>query len=130
MDSTYDHFIRNWNHSEDRNGFSFCICSMCLKFLHGASDTQMLLNIAIPTALPMIMTGIRVALGAAWTCIVAAEMLASTKGLGYMIQQARGIYRPDIIICGMIAIGAIGAVFSGILSLIENKIVKGVRRDG
>ena len=96
----------------------------------GASDTQMLLNIAIPTALPMIMTGVRVALGAAWTCIVAAEMLASTKGLGYMIQQARGIYRPDIIICGMIAIGAIGAVFSGILSLIENKIVKGVRRDG
>lgn len=74
--------------------------------------------------------GNQVALGAAWTCIVAAEMLASTKGLGYMIQQARGIYRPDIIICGMIAIGAIGAVFSGILSLIENKIVKGVRRDG
>ncbi len=96
----------------------------------GADDTQMLVHIAIPTALPMIMTGVRVALGAAWTCIVAAEMLASTKGLGYMIQQARGIYRPDIIICGMIAIGAIGAVFSGILSLIENAIVKGVRRDG
>ena len=46
-----------------------------------------------------------------------------------MIQQARGIYRPDIIICGMIAIGVIGAVFSGILSLTENTIVKGVRRD-
>ena len=96
----------------------------------GASDTQMLVNIAIPTALPLIMTGVRVALGAAWTCIVAAEMLASTKGLGYMIQQARGIYRPDIIICGMISIGAIGAVFTGLLSLIENRIVKGVRRDG
>lgn len=96
----------------------------------GASDFQMLSYIAVPTALPMIMTGIRVALGAAWTCIVAAEMLASTKGLGYMIQQARGIYRPDIIICGMIAIGAIGAVFSGFLSLIENAIVKGVRKDG
>ena len=96
----------------------------------GASDTQMLVHIAVPTALPLIMTGIRVALGAAWTCIVAAEMLASTMGLGYMIQQARGIYRPDIISCGMIGIGAIGAVFSGLLSLIENKIVKGVRRDG
>lgn len=95
----------------------------------GASDTQMLVNIAIPTALPLIMTGVRVALGAGWTCIVAAEMLASTKGLGYMIQQARGIYRPDIIICGMIAIGAIGAVFSGLLTLIEHKIIKGVRRD-
>lgn len=95
----------------------------------GATNMQMLWYIAIPTALPLIMTGVRVALGASWTCIVAAEMLASTKGLGYLIQQARGIYRPDIIICGMISIGAIGAFFSWLLTLIENKIVKGVRRD-
>lgn len=93
----------------------------------GASNFQMLLHIAVPTALPLVMTGIRVALGASWTCIVAAEMLASTKGLGYMIQQARGIFRPDIIICGMIAIGVIGAVFSWLLSLIENRIVRGVK---
>lgn len=96
----------------------------------GASDFQMLRYIAVPTALPLVMTGVRVALGASWTCIVAAEMLASTMGLGYMIQQARGIYRPDIIICGMIAIGGIGAILSGFLSIIENTIVKGVRRDG
>ena len=95
----------------------------------GASDNQMLFHIAIPTALPMIMTGVRVGLGASWTCIVAAEMLASSKGLGYMIQQARGILRPDIILCGMIAIGAIGAVLSGLLNIIENKIVRGVRRN-
>lgn len=76
----------------------------------GATNFQMLRYIAIPTALPLVMTGIRVALGASWTRIVAAEMLASTKGLGYMVQQARGIYRPDIIICGMIAIGVIAAV--------------------
>lgn len=91
----------------------------------GASNFQMLMNIAVPTARPLVMTGVRVALGASWTCIVAAEMLASTRGLGYMIQQARGIYRPDIIICGMIAIGAIGAVFSWILTVIEKKVVKG-----
>lgn len=95
----------------------------------GASDTQMLLHIAVPTALPMIMTGVRVGLGASWTCIVAAEMLASSRGLGYMIQQARGIFRPDIIICGMICIGATGALLSVLLTLIENKIVKGVRRE-
>lgn len=94
----------------------------------GATSLQMLFRIAIPTALPMIMTGIRVALGASWTCIVAAEMLASTKGLGYMIQQARGIFRPDIIICGMIAIGIIGAAFSYLLSLIERIVIKGVKR--
>ncbi|MDF2540011.1 MAG: binding-protein-dependent transport system inner rane component [Herbinix sp.] len=93
----------------------------------GASNFQMLINIAVPTALPLVMTGVRVALGASWTCIVAAEMLASTKGLGYMIQQARGIFRPDIIICGMIAIGVIGALFSWLLSLIENRIVRGAK---
>lgn len=93
----------------------------------GASNWQMLTRIAIPTALPLVMTGIRVALGAAWTTIVAAEMLASTKGLGFMIQQARGIYRPDVIIAGMIAIGAIGALLSWVLTIIEHKVVKGVK---
>jgi NitT/TauT family transport system permease protein/taurine transport system permease protein len=93
----------------------------------GASNFQMLIYIAVPTALPMIMAGVRVALGASWTCIVAAELLASTKGLGYMIQQARGIYRPDIIICGMIAIGLIGAFISWLLGKIEKAVVKGVR---
>jgi len=95
----------------------------------GASNFQMLCHIAVPTALPLVMTGVRVALGASWTCIVAAEMLASTKGLGYMIQQARGIYRPDIIICGMIAIGIIGALFSWLLTVIEAQVVKGVRKE-
>jgi NitT/TauT family transport system permease protein/taurine transport system permease protein len=46
-----------------------------------------------------------------------------------MIQQARGIYRPDIIICGMIAIGLIGALISWLLGKIEHTVVKGVRRE-
>lgn len=92
----------------------------------GASNFQMLKTIAIPTALPFIMTGIRVALGQSWCAIVAAELLASSEGLGFMIQQARGINRPDIIISGMIAIGAIGAFLTFLLGIIEKKVVKGV----
>ncbi len=91
----------------------------------GASDWQMLTKIAIPTSLPYIMTGVRVALGAAWTTIVAAELIASTQGLGFMIQQSRGIYRPDIIIVGMFTIGIIGAILTALLKLIEKRIVKG-----
>ena len=94
----------------------------------GASNSQMLKRIAIPTALPYIMTGVRVALGSAWTTIVAAELIASTKGIGFMIQQARGIYRPDIILVGMLTIGLIGSVLVFILSKIEQKIVKGNKR--
>ena len=91
----------------------------------GASNWQMLTKVAIPTALPYIMTGVRVALGSAWTCIVAAELIASTEGLGFMIQMCRGIYRPDVIIVGMVSIGLIGAVLTAILTLIEKAIVKG-----
>lgn len=91
----------------------------------GATNWQMLTQIAIPTSLPYIMTGVRVALGAAWTTIVAAELIASTEGLGFMIQQSRGIYRPDIIIVGMVTIGIIGAVLAAILMLVEKVLVKG-----
>ena len=94
----------------------------------GASNLQMLCHIAIPTALPLIMTGVRVALGASWATIVAAELLASTRGLGFMIQQARGIYRPDVIIAGMIAIGVIGALLAWLLQKVEDQVVKGVKR--
>lgn len=91
----------------------------------GATNWQMLTEIAIPTSLPYIMTGVRVALGAAWTTIVAAELIASTQGLGFMIQQSRGIYRPDIIIVGMMTIGIIGAVLAAVLMLVEKILVKG-----
>jgi len=93
----------------------------------GASNSQMLLRVAIPTSLPMVLTGMRVALGASWTALVAAELLASTRGLGFMIQQSRGLFRPDVIIAGMIAIGTIGAFLTWLLGLLEKTVLKGGR---
>jgi ABC-type nitrate/sulfonate/bicarbonate transport system permease component len=93
----------------------------------GASNVQKLFTIAIPTALPHIMTGVRVALGAAWVAIVAAELLGATRGLGFMIQQSRGIFRTDIIIVGMLAIGICGGILTGILTFIANILLKGRR---
>lgn len=91
----------------------------------GASNFYTLIHVAIPTSLPMMMTGLRVALGAAWTTIIAAELLASTKGVGFMIQQSRGLFRPDIIIVGMIAIGVTGSVLAWLLGLLEKCVLKG-----
>jgi ABC-type nitrate/sulfonate/bicarbonate transport system, permease component len=93
----------------------------------GASNFQLLTRIAIPTSLPLIMTGMRVSLAAAWSALVAAELLASTRGLGFMIQQCRGIYRPDVIIAGMIAIGLIGSFLTKLLELLERALLKGER---
>lgn len=92
----------------------------------GASNIQKLFKIAIPTAIPMIFTGLRVAMGAAWTALVAAELLASSKGLGYMIQQARSISRPDLVLVGMFTIGIVGLILDRILHKIEKVVAKGM----
>jgi NitT/TauT family transport system permease protein/taurine transport system permease protein len=59
--------------------------------------------------------------------IVAAELLGATRGLGFMIQQSRGIYRTDIIIVGMLAIGICGGILTTILTFIANALLKGRR---
>ena len=90
----------------------------------GARNTEIFYKVGIPSALPMVFAGIRVALGNSWSTLVAAEMLAASAGLGYMIQIGRTIARPDIVIAGMVTIGAIGAILSAILSFAENHLMK------
>jgi NitT/TauT family transport system permease protein/taurine transport system permease protein len=92
----------------------------------GASNRQKLFKIAVPSATPMIFTGLRVAMGSSWTALVGSEMLASSQGLGFMIQNARSIARPDLVIVGMLVIGVIGAIFDGVLRIIELRVAKGM----
>ena len=88
----------------------------------GASRWQIFRTICIPSSMNMVFTGVRVSLAASWSTLVAAEMLASTKGLGYMIQIGRNLIRPDIIIVGMLTIGLVGALMGWVLSLFEKKV--------
>lgn len=90
----------------------------------GATNLEILHTIAIPTALPMIFTGLRVSLGVSWMTLVAAELVAATKGLGYMLQIARTIGRPDIIVVGMLVIAGVGAILTGGLEYLEKKFVR------
>lgn len=91
----------------------------------GATRWQSLLRVGVPSALPMIFSGLKVSLGASWMALVAAEMLASTKGLGYMIQMNRMVGKADNIIVGMIVIGMVGTFLSGVLGFLERRFVKG-----
>ena len=88
----------------------------------GASEWEIFTTVCIPSSLNMVFTGVRLSLNNSWTTLCAAEMLASTRGLGYMIQLGRTLIRPDIIIIGMVTIGFTGAILNKILSLFENKI--------
>lgn len=90
----------------------------------GASNFEIFVKVGIPSSLPMMFAGIRVALGNAWSTLVAAEMLAATTGLGYMILMGRNFARPDIIVLGMLLIGALGALFTWALGLVERRVIK------
>lgn len=89
----------------------------------GASNFTIFWKIGVPSSMVMTFAGIRVALGNAWATLVAAEMLAASAGLGYMILMGRQFARPDIIILGIVVIGIIGTLFTSILGKIENKVL-------
>lgn len=88
----------------------------------GASEWEIFTTVCIPSSMNMVFTGIRLSLNNSWTTLVAAEMLAATRGLGYMIQLGRTLIRPDIIIVGMFTIGITGALLNNILALFEKKV--------
>jgi NitT/TauT family transport system permease protein len=74
----------------------------------GLSGRDVLFRVTLPAILPQLVTALRVAIGVAWMVVVAAEMIAVRSGLGYMIIDGRNALRWDLVVCGMITIGAIG----------------------
>lgn len=85
--------------------------------------------ISVPSALKDIFVGIRIALGYSWRSIIAAEMIAASSGLGYMINFARQMSRIDKVIVGIIMIGLIG-YFTDILFIkFATKCLKGDLRN-
>jgi len=73
----------------------------------GAGPWSMLTEVLLPGALPNIVTGVRTGLGFAWRGLIAAEMIATNAGLGYMLFVARDFYRTEVIVLGMIIIGVL-----------------------
>lgn len=73
----------------------------------GASQTRLFVTIAIPSALPYIFAGLRVALAASWTTLVAAELVAAQDGLGWLLQNGRRFFRTDLVMAGVVIIGVL-----------------------
>jgi NitT/TauT family transport system permease protein/taurine transport system permease protein len=71
----------------------------------GGSRRHVILQVMIPGAMPSIVTGIRMSIGFGWRALIAAEMIATTTGLGFMIFNAGNFHRTDTIVLGIITIG-------------------------
>jgi taurine transport system permease protein len=89
----------------------------------GASYGQVIRFVILPSAMPDILTGMRIAIGFGWTTLVAAEMVAANLGLGQMVLNASNFLRTDIVIMGIIVIGVIAYLFDLLMRWIEQRLV-------
>jgi NitT/TauT family transport system permease protein len=89
----------------------------------GAGPRALFLRIYLPSAMPMIATGLRIGLGQSWMAVVTAELIAAHSGLGYMIQANRLALETGLVLVGMCVIGILGALMSVVLELFERKVL-------
>ena len=87
----------------------------------GASRGQLFRHVIFPAALPSIMTGLKTGLAVSWAVVVAAELIAAQKGLGYMIEDAATFYRIKDVYVGVILIGVIGLLMNATLEAVERR---------
>ena len=89
----------------------------------GASRWQVIRYVIVPGAMPEILTAMRIAIGFGWTTLVAAEMVAATRGLGQMVLNASNFLRTDIVIMGIVVIGAVAYLFDLLMRYVERLVV-------
>ncbi len=89
----------------------------------GASRWQVMSQVILPSALPEILTAMRIGIGFGWTTLVAAEMVAATKGLGYMVLTASQFLQTSTVIMGIIVIAIIAYAFDMLMRFVERRIV-------
>jgi len=89
----------------------------------GASYLQVIRHVILPSALPDILIGMRIAIGFGWTTLVAAEMVAANVGLGQMVLNASNFLRTDIVVMGIIVIGVVAYLFDLLMRWVERALV-------
>lgn len=90
----------------------------------GASRGQVFRTIALPAAVPYIFAGLRVALGAAWGTLVAAELIAAQNGLGYLLEEGQQFFQTVTVIVALILIGVLGYLMDLLLKLLQRRLLR------
>lgn len=88
----------------------------------GATDGVILKQVILPSAIPYIVSGLKVGIGIALMCTISAEMIGSSSGLGYMILTATNLFDTGTTVVGMLTIGIIGLILDFIFGYVQDKI--------
>ncbi len=94
-----------------------------MAYSSGASRAQVIWHVILKGAMPEILTGMRIGIGFGWTTLVAAEMVAAEAGIGHMVLSAAEFLVTDVVIMGIIVIGAIAYTFDLLMRSVERKVV-------
>ncbi|MDQ7263841.1 ABC transporter permease subunit [Paracoccus sp. PS-1] len=89
----------------------------------GASKLQVIFHVILKAALPEIFTGMRIGIGVGWTTLVAAEMVAAHRGLGFMVLNSAEYLASDAVIMGIIVIGILAFAFDLLIRRIERALI-------
>ncbi|MBA8844227.1 taurine transport system permease protein [Ochrobactrum intermedium] len=89
----------------------------------GASRTQVITQVIMKAAMPEIFTGMRIGIGVGWTTLVAAEMVAAHRGLGFMVLNAAQFLASDTVIMGIIVIGVFAFAFDLLIRYLEKVLI-------
>ncbi len=89
----------------------------------GGTRWQIFRSVVLPSALPEILTGLRIAIGVGWSTLVAAELIAATRGIGFMIMSAAEFLATDVVFVGIGVIAAFAFLFSVGMRLLERWLV-------
>jgi taurine transport system permease protein len=89
----------------------------------GASRSDVIRDVVLPNALPEIFTGVRLAVGIAYSSVVAAETVNGVPGIGGMVRDAQRYLQTDVVVLGLFAIGVSGLLIDGLLRLAERRLI-------
>ena len=89
----------------------------------GLTRSQTFFRVILPSAIPQIFTGLKVAMALSWAVVVAAELTGAQSGLGFMISDAAQTFRIPVVFIGIGLIGAIGLLLNVVLNVTESSLV-------
>ena len=89
----------------------------------GLSSAQLAWRVLLPAAMPSVLTGVRQGLSLAWMFMVAAELIAATRGLGYLLTDGRETSRADLVLAAIVLLAVLGKLSDSLLRWLEARVL-------
>lgn len=93
---------------------------------YGLRGTSLVTGVLLPAAAPTIFAGLRLGLAQAWLFVVAAELIASSKGLGFLLIDSQNTLRTDILLLSIVLLALLGKLSDLVLSTVEKRVLRWV----